>query len=129
MAEITVLVDDLDGSRGAKMVRFSLDGVLYEIDLSLANAARMRSCLAEFVEAARQVRGHKTAARIMASNGTRVNRPNKDRPPGRPARRLTSDEAHAVRDWAASQGIELNDRGRIPEYVVNAYYSERAGSG
>jgi hypothetical protein len=129
MAEIKVLVDDLDGSRGAKTVRFSLDGVLYEIDLTLANAARMRSRLAEFVKAARPIRGHKIAARITASNGTRLNRRNKDRPPGRPDRRLTSDEAHAVRDWAAKQGIDLNDRGRIPEYIVNAYYSERAGSG
>jgi hypothetical protein len=129
MAEITMLVDDLDGSPGAKTVRFSLDGVLYEIDLTLPNAARMRSRLAEFVKAARPVRGRKTKAPSTASKGARLNRTNKDRPPGRPDRRLTSEEAQDVRDWAASQGIELKGRGRIPEYVVNAYYSEKAKTG
>jgi hypothetical protein len=36
------LVDDLDGTPAAETVRFGLDGVLYDIDLSIAHAARLR---------------------------------------------------------------------------------------
>lgn len=127
MAEITVLVDDLDGSRGGvKTVRFSLDGVLFEIDLSLKNAGRLRSSLAEFVKAARPVSDRKTHARTTASKGTKRYRTTKNRPPGRPNRHLTPEEAQAVRDWAARQGIEVKDLGRIPEDVINTYYREKA---
>lgn len=103
MAKITMLVDDLDGSPGAKKVGSSLDGVLYEIDLSLTNAARIRARLAELIEAARPVRGRKTNARIAASTGARLNCTDKDRPPGCPDR-LTSDEAQGVRRLGSQSG-------------------------
>ena len=37
-----VLVDDLDGTEATETVTFGLDGVSYEIDLSAANATRLR---------------------------------------------------------------------------------------
>ena len=42
-------VDDLDGSEASGTVDFGLDGRRYEIDLSEANAARLREALAPFV--------------------------------------------------------------------------------
>src|SRR4051794_16974429 len=46
----TFLVDDLDGStEDVENVRISLDGANFEIDLSAANAARLRENLARYV--------------------------------------------------------------------------------
>lgn len=39
---ITMLVDDLDGSKAAETVSFAVDGVSYEIDVSEENAAKLR---------------------------------------------------------------------------------------
>lgn len=60
MASKTVveLFDDLDGGRANETVGFALDGVEYEIDLSSANAARLREMLADYI-----AHGHKVSGR------------------------------------------------------------------
>ena len=45
-----VLTDDLDESPAAETVTFGLDGNTYEIDLSSANAARLRDALKPFMD-------------------------------------------------------------------------------
>ena len=40
-----VVTDDLDGSEGAQVVAFGLDGVSYEIDLGQANRARLADAI------------------------------------------------------------------------------------
>ena len=54
-----LLKDDLDStvSQDVTTVTFGLDGSVYAIDLTAANAARLRRQLAVFVAAARQVGG------------------------------------------------------------------------
>ena len=51
MASKTVveLFDDLDGGRADETVRFALDGVEYEIDLSTKHAAKLRDMLAVYI--------------------------------------------------------------------------------
>ena len=51
MASKTVveLFDDLDGGRADETVRFALDGVEYEIDLSVEHAAALRDTLAVYI--------------------------------------------------------------------------------
>ncbi|GAA3449616.1 hypothetical protein GCM10018962_14490 [Dactylosporangium matsuzakiense] len=58
MAKRTVeeLVDDLDGTPASQTVRFGMDGALYKIDLSAANAKALREALAAFVAAATRLR-------------------------------------------------------------------------
>ena len=57
----TFLVDDLDGStEDVENVRLSLDGTDFEIDLSAANAARLREKLAKYVEHGTRVTPQKT---------------------------------------------------------------------
>jgi len=52
-----LLTDDLDGtiSPDVTTVTFGLDGLTYTIDLTVANAARLRRQLAMFIGVARQV--------------------------------------------------------------------------
>src|SRR5215210_4474734 len=49
-----VLVDDIDGSDAAETVSFGLDGVQYDIDLSAANADKLRESLAGYIGHARR---------------------------------------------------------------------------
>jgi hypothetical protein len=50
---IVKLTDDLDGGDADETVTFALDGRSYEIDLSSANANRLRDAVKPFVEKAR----------------------------------------------------------------------------
>ena len=49
-----LLIDELDGGEAEGTVRFGLDGVEYEIDLSAEHAEALRSALAPFISAARR---------------------------------------------------------------------------
>lgn len=62
------LVDDLDESPADETVEFGVDGAAYEIDLSEANAAKLRDSLASFVAHARRAGGGRRS-------GTRASRP------------------------------------------------------
>ncbi|GGM15744.1 histone-like nucleoid-structuring protein Lsr2 [Nakamurella endophytica] len=97
------VVDDIDGSKAAETVRFGLDGRDYEIDLSARNAKALRKVMAEFVDAGRKIRPDRTTRRAAA----------------RPSR-STGDSA-AVRAWAADNGIEISERGRISRQVLEQY--------
>jgi len=50
---IVKLSDDLDGGDADETVRFSLDGRSYEIDLSVANAAKLRDALKPYIDKGR----------------------------------------------------------------------------
>lgn len=103
--ETVTLIDDLDESPAAETVQFSYGGRDLEIDLSEANAGKLRKALAEFVAAARVVRGGKRAGSSSAAS------PATDR-----------SETRAARTWARENGWEnLSDRGRIPAEAWKAY--------
>jgi hypothetical protein len=98
-----ILVDDIDGGSADETVSFSLDGVSYEIDLSMKNAAAFRDSLAQYVGTARKVGGR---------SGSR----------GSARRRSGGDNRTAqIREWARSNGHKVNERGRIPATVIEAY--------
>ncbi len=100
-----LFVDDLDGTElpegQGQTVRFSLDGVSYEIDLSKDNADALRKDLKRYVDAGRRV------GRQQAQQGQK--------------RRSNRQESAAIREWAKQHGREVSDRGRIPAAVVEAY--------
>jgi hypothetical protein len=96
---ILELVDDLDGGQADESVAFALDGVEFVIDLSAANAARLRDMLAEFVGHARRTGGRKSPGKA-ATNGA------------------AKPDTQAVREWARSQGETVAERGRVPQALV-----------
>ncbi|GLZ43178.1 Lsr2 family protein [Actinokineospora sp. NBRC 105648] len=112
MAQKTIvqLYDDLDGSTSddIRVVEFSLDGVQYEIDLTEANAERLREELADFVAAARR-----TGGRIKRAAG-----PASAKPAGEGR---SKEQTKAIRDWARQNGHDISERGRIPSAVVDAF--------
>ena len=98
---VTELIDDIDGKPADETVSFGLDGVQYEIDLATGNAEALRDALAPYADAARRIGGRRTG--------------------GKPVKVATDVDNKAVRVWAASNGIELSSRGRIPASVVEQY--------
>jgi hypothetical protein len=104
MAQRTQIIftDDLDGGEADGTVRFGLDGSDYEIDLSAANAERLRKELAKYISAGRKV---STVAKRVARGSSTSKRPDGPTP-------------SEIRDWAKAQGIEVSDRGRVPNDLI-----------
>ncbi len=103
---ITKLIDDLDRGEADETVKFGLDGVQYEIDLSAKNAAKLREALAPYINAGTK------AARPAAAGARR-----------RGTQSLDREQNRAIREWARSKGKEISDRGRIPEEIVAEYHA------
>jgi hypothetical protein len=104
---VVSLVDDLDGGQAQETVEFGLDGRTYEIDLSDANAAKLRATVADYVAAARRPSGRSRSR----TGGTAAARPVIDR-----------EQNQAIRQWARGQGLKVSERGRIPSDVIEAYH-------
>ncbi len=101
-----LLVDDIDGGPADETVKFGLDGVSYEIDLSTANAAKLRDSFAQYVGTARRGGRSATSGRSRAKRG--------------------DNRTAQIREWARAHGHKVNERGRIPRDVVAAY--EKSGN-
>lgn len=95
-----VLIDDINGELGDETIKFGLDGIDYEIDLSTENANKLREALDPWVQAGRRVGGRRIA-------GT-------DKRP--------ASDAAKIRDWAKEQNIEVSEKGRISAKIRSAYY-------
>ena len=102
-----ILVDDLDGGPADESVTLGLDGTTYEIDLSAANAAKLRDVLAPYVGSARRVSGGGRGSRTRGRSAG--------------ASRGGGRDTAAIRAWAREQGIKINERGRIPASVIEQY--------
>jgi len=103
-----VLEDDLDGGPADETVRFAIDGMAYEIDLSKKHARALRRKLEPFIDHARK-----------AGRGPRRRR-------GRNA--AGRERSEDIRAWAKARGIAVSDRGRIPASVAEQYQATADGT-
>ncbi|MFI0553434.1 Lsr2 family protein [Streptomyces scabiei] len=105
MAQKTVvlLTDDIDGGEADETLTFGLDGKTFEIDLNDKNAGKLRKALAPYIEAGRKTGGRQGAGR------------------GRGAAKSGNEDTAAIREWAKQNGYEVNDRGRVPATIREAY--------
>ncbi|GAB2825944.1 histone-like nucleoid-structuring protein Lsr2 [Streptomyces sp. NPDC054796] len=102
---ITIVTDDLTGkeSEDAQTHTFAVNGVVYEIDLASDSYDKFMDVLQPFIKAGRkQKRGRGTTA--TASKRT-----------------VPSQDTAKIREWAREQGYEVNERGRIPANIQDAY--------
>ena len=101
-----VLIDDLDGTEikdgEAQSITFSWSGVDYSIDLGKANADKFEKAIGPYLEKAQRVGGRKSRSSRPSTSGGQV-------------------DTKAVRAWAASNGIQLSNRGRVPADVIEKY--------
>lgn len=101
---ITIYTDDLTGKESAEAHThtFTLDGVGYEIDLAPESYDQLYEALSPFID-----KGRKTG-RVKGARKART------APAGGPS---TAD----MRSWAKENGYEVNDRGRVPSSVREAF--------
>ena len=92
-----VLIDDIDGGPADETITFAVDGTSYVIDLSTANAARLRNAMAPFVGHARKAAGRSGARRPRSAG---------------------AGKSAEIRAWARERGLAVNERGRIPADLV-----------
>ncbi|MBT2382703.1 Lsr2 family protein [Streptomyces sp. ISL-11] len=100
-----LLVDDLDGGEADETVTFALDGKTYEIDLTTANADKLRGLLEPYTKSGRRTGGRAAAGRSKA----------------RAASTGGSPDTAKIRAWAKKNGYNVNDRGRVPADIREAY--------
>ncbi|MER7283766.1 Lsr2 family protein [Dactylosporangium sp. NPDC000244] len=101
------LVDDLDGGRADTSVTFGMDGAHYTIDLTSANAERLRAALAPYVAAAAKI--------------GRISHAGRGRTTTRVPVRSAADEAarnQAIRTWAREHELAVSDRGRLRQDLI-----------
>jgi hypothetical protein len=106
------LVDDLDGSIASQTVGFGLDGVIYQIDLSDENAAKLRDGLTEFVANARRSGGRR-------GTGSKSGEPSSSSAPT-----ADREQNQAIREWARKRGMKVSERGRLSADVLAAYHNQ-----
>lgn len=97
-----ILIDDIDGSNAKDTVSFAVGRNYYEIDLNLGHLDEFNRDLDKWIKYARKVSARKAGRSGRVGSGT----PN---------------DAAKVRAWAEEQGIELAQRGRIPNAVREQY--------
>lgn len=108
MAQVTKveLIDDLSGDKADETVTFSLDGVVFDIDLSANNAGILRDIFEDYINAGRKVsKPASSPARRNITVSTRQSR----------------DQTAAIRQWARKAGHTVSDRGRISATVTAAF--------
>ena len=102
---VTIYTDDLTGEESSEVGThtISVDGVFYEIDLIPESFDKLMDALRPFMDSGRKV------GRRKPGGVTR-----------RPAPASDVDTS-AIRSWAKENGFEVNDRGRVPVNVREAY--------
>ena len=101
-----VMIDDLTGEEvgeGGQTLTFSVSGVDYSIDLSAESVSKFEAALQPYINVAERVGGRKSRG---GSNSASA--------PG-------GVDPRAVRAWAASNGVEVSARGRIPAGLLAQY--------
>ncbi|MPY32961.1 Lsr2 family protein [Streptomyces adustus] len=101
---VTVYTDDLTGveSHEVQTHTFSLDGVNYEIDLVSENYDKLFEALEPFIVGGRKVGRTKRAGRSQPQA------------PQEPS-------AEELRTWARENDLQVNERGRVPASIREAY--------
>jgi hypothetical protein len=102
----TRFVDDIDRSAAAETVKFTIDGMALEIDLSEANATAFRLAVAPYVQ-------HARPQKVKGKGGQKRNRE-------------VNPETVAAREWWRREGgrngvREFQGKGRIPADVMELF--------
>lgn len=101
---IKVVESDLSGEADAATVTFGIAGTWFEIDLTEQEQAEFFAQLKTYQDAARKA---------TTAPGRRRHVPE-----------TTPAQREEIRAWAAAQGLEVAQRGRIPKNVIAAWEAE-----
>jgi hypothetical protein len=103
-------VDDLDGGLADERVTFAFDDVTYELDLSAANAIKLRSTLQPYVAAGRRTGGRPVPRAMIRPTRKAPTRTRRD-----------PEQTKAIRTWAQNHGYPISPRGKITDEIAAAF--------
>jgi hypothetical protein len=110
--KVVIYTDDLTGQESEEISTHTIliDGAGVEIDLSPENHDRLLEILNPYLSAdgARRVRGN-------VSDSSAPRKRSRNSGPGK------NEDTAKIRAWAKANGHEVNDRGRVPAAVKEAY--------
>ena len=104
---IVRLTDDIDGGDADETVYFSIDGTAYEIDLSTANATRLREAIRPFAEKGRAAGG---SGRTRATRSAGAERTLYSQ--------LQDDEKTRLRSWASMPTARRISDDRVKSWIA-----------
>jgi hypothetical protein len=108
---VTLYTDDLTGEESAEVDTYTVlvNGAGVEIDLTPDSHDKLMEALGPFL--------HAEGARRVRTTGPGRTRTARGQGGGAAGGRDTA----AIRAWAKDNGLEVNDRGRVPAPVIEAY--------
>ncbi|MFC4032286.1 Lsr2 family protein [Streptomyces polygonati] len=108
---VTLYTDDLTGEESTEIDTYTLlvNGAGVEIDLTPDSHDKLMEALSPFL--------HADGARRVRAPGTGRTRAARGQSSGPADGRDTA----TIRAWAKDNGFEVNDRGRVPAPVIEAY--------
>jgi hypothetical protein len=103
---ITIYTDDLTGEETSEAAThtISIDGVTYELDLGPDSYDQLLEAVTPFTKVGRKTRKTRKP-RNLASGG--------------------NEDTAAIRSWAKENGYDINDRGRVPADIREAYHKAK----
>jgi hypothetical protein len=107
MALLTSRIDDLNGDVDAVTVVITVNGKGIEIDLAERSLTRLLKALEPFWSSGSE-RDYDVAMRQPPKHRTAK-------------RRDEAVDPKAVRAWAAANGVEVNERGRVPADIIEQF--------
>ncbi|TSB19296.1 Lsr2 family protein [Streptomyces sp. NBC_01525] len=99
---VTIYTDDLTGEETSEAAThvIALDGVTYEIDLGPDSYDQLLEAMGPFLKAGRKTKGKSGKPRAAS---------------------VPAQDTAAIRAWARENGYNVNDRGRVPVEIREAY--------
>ncbi|EWT06830.1 Lsr2-like protein [Intrasporangium chromatireducens Q5-1] len=118
MGRATILIDDFDGktlNADTKPIHVTMGSESWDLYLSSKNAQALRKAIDPFVKTADTATAASTRAR---SAKTRARRSIATTAPKR--------DLESIRQWARANDVEVKDRGRIAQAVIDQYDAAHA---
>lgn len=108
--ETITFYDDLDGKpidpEEITVKQFSVGNKTYQLDLRPTNVEKFEKDMGKWIEHATKVpQGSSTRSTRQANRGT------------------PKEELVKIREWARSNDYTVSDKGRVPAYIMEAYYA------
>jgi Lsr2 len=124
VAKKVIVVDDLDGeSEADETIVYGLDGEFFEVDLSADNAKRLREFLSEYTAVSRSIAAKEAVRRGGTSNSAGHAGNGSGGPASGGSQGGTDADPAVIRAWAQANGVEVGEKGRIPDQVVRQWRS------
>lgn len=107
----TKLLSDLDGEEATHTTRFGLDGKEYSIDLTDEQDDELREFMAKYVTSAQKITTGRPGPSAYRQQAI----------PAYQSQQARRDELTEMRAWARSKNIDVAERGRVPQSIIDMY--------